>query len=185
MQKIVTTMAMLLIAFHAKPQSPVLNNVVLANDKKARTIIFPERERIKTKAQLAKEEALLLAEKQEQLHLVEFNENQIFSINQVEIPPDFIGGQTKLEAFLGHNVNINIPVHLNAPNGLYKVIIKFVVNQDGSISGIKPLTSFGYDMEKEAMRVVAKTNNKWKPATIHNKIVACEKQVSINFNIDN
>ncbi len=169
--------AILMVTYFAKAQATIDDMASSANKKS--TIVFPERDRIKTKAQLAREEE----EKQKQQQMILVQENQVYTINQVDISPEFLEGQSKFEAFLAKHVNANIPLQQSAPNGLYKIILKFVVNKDGSVGGIRPLTSFGYGMEKEALRVISKTNNLWKSATVNNKAVHCEKQITISFNI--
>jgi N12 class adenine-specific DNA methylase len=170
----------MLIAVQITKAQKVIGEVASIDNKKS-TIVFPERERIKTKAQLAREEEEKLKIQQDNL----VKENQVYTSNQVDAMPEFIEGQVKLEAFLSKTLKGDIPLQQNAPNGLYKVILNFVVNKDGSVGGIKPLTAFGFGMEKEAIRVVSKTNNMWKSATINNKAVHCEKQITISFNISN
>jgi hypothetical protein len=190
LKKSIIVIVILMVSHISKAQSGV--GEVASINKKKTTIVFPERERIKTKAQLAKEEellkkqeALLLEEKQKKQEVLLEQENKVHNVGQVETLPEFLEGKNKLETFLVKNVNANIPIQQNAPNGLYKVVIKFIVNKDGSIGGIKPLTAFGYNMEKEAMRVVAKTNNMWKSATINGKTVHCDNEITISFHIKN
>jgi len=78
----------------------------------------------------------------------------------VEVPAKFIGNW---ESFLRRNLRPEVATDNNAPEGIYRVIIQFVVDKEGNVSDIKPLTNVGYGMEEEAMRVIRKAT-KWEPA---------------------
>jgi len=77
----------------------------------------------------------------------------------VELQAKFIGNWEK---FLTRNLNGNVPSDNDAPAGSYRVIIQFVVDKEGNVSDIKPLTNLGYGMEQEAIRVLKKAT-KWEP----------------------
>ena len=77
----------------------------------------------------------------------------------VEVPAKYDGDWTK---FLYKNLNANVPIDNSAPAGKYTVLIQFVVDQQGNISDINPLTSYGFGMEQEAVRVLKKAKG-WKP----------------------
>jgi periplasmic protein TonB len=66
------------------------------------------------------------------------------------------------EKFLTKNLNAYVPGENGAPLGSYRVIIQFVVDKEGNVSDLKPLTNLGYGMEQEAMRVLKKAT-KWEP----------------------
>ena len=40
--------------------------------------------------------------------------------------------------------------------GTYTVVVQFVVDKEGNVSDVKALTSHGYGMEDEAVRVIKK-----------------------------
>ena len=77
----------------------------------------------------------------------------------VEVPASYAGNWTK---FLTRNLNADVPVDNGAPAGRYTVLIQFVVDTEGNISDIVPLSSHGYGMEQEAVRVLKKAIG-WKP----------------------
>jgi protein TonB len=77
----------------------------------------------------------------------------------VEIPSKFSGNW---QAFLLRNLNGQVAVDNGAPAGRHTVIIQFVVDKEGNVSDIKALTSVGYGMEEEAIRVIKKAP-KWEP----------------------
>jgi len=62
------------------------------------------------------------------------------------------------------------------------VIIEFVVDLDGSMSRIKALTSLGYGMEEEAIRVIKKAG-KWSPAIWQGEPVKAYRRQQITFDI--
>lgn len=78
----------------------------------------------------------------------------------VQVPSKFVGNW---ESFLRRHLNPDVPVDNDAPGGRYRIVIQFVVDKEGNISEIKPLTNFGYGMEEEAVRVLRKSP-KWEPA---------------------
>src|SRR5258705_1211944 len=77
----------------------------------------------------------------------------------VQVPAKYEGDWIK---FLTRNLNGNTPVDNGAPVGRYNVMIQFVVDTEGNLSDIVALTSFGYGMEQEAIRVLKKAKG-WKP----------------------
>jgi periplasmic protein TonB len=94
----------------------------------------------------------------------------------VEIDAKFTGNWV---AFLERNLNANVPVDNGAAPGRYSVIIRFVVDREGVVSDINPLTSHGYGMEQEAIRVIRKSA-KWEPAIQNNiQVKAYRKQVIV------
>lgn len=83
------------------------------------------------------------------------------------------------KAFLERNLDANTPVDHNAPYGRYSVVVQFVVDKDGNVSDIHPLTNHGYGMEEEAVRVLKKAT-KWEPAIQNGfRVKAYRKQVII------
>lgn len=78
----------------------------------------------------------------------------------VEIPAKFDGDWKR---FLEKNLNPQAAVDNGAPAGRYTVRIKFVVDKEGNVSDIVPLTNHGFGMEEEAVRVLKKAK-KWEPA---------------------
>jgi protein TonB len=79
----------------------------------------------------------------------------------VEIEAKFTGDWRR---FLLKNLNPEVPADNKAPAGRYTVLIRFVVDKEGNVSDITPLTNQGYGMEEEAMRVLRLAANKWEPA---------------------
>jgi periplasmic protein TonB len=110
---------------------------------------------------------------------------------QVVKEPEIWTGPVEMEAifkgdwirFLERNLNGNVPVDNGAPAGKYTVLIQFVVDTEGKISDIRPLSNNGYGMEDEAIRVLKKAN-KWDPAIQNGRQVKTYKRQPITFRID-
>ena len=99
---------------------------------------------------------------------------------EVEVAPQPRGGQEGWSAYLQKNLNANIGVENHAPLGVYTVKIRFIVEEDGSVSQVFPLTMHGYGMEEEAVRVI-KNSGDWEPAKQNGKTVRAFRQQPITF----
>ena len=94
----------------------------------------------------------------------------------VEVDAKFNGNWVR---FLERNLDANVPLSNSAPAGRYSVVIRFVVDKEGAVSEITPLTNHGYGMEEEAVRVLKKAA-KWEPAIQNgHKVKAYRKQVIV------
>lgn len=93
---------------------------------------------------------------------------------------EFPGGTEGWKKHLMKHVRGNVPVKNNAKEGMYTVIVRFIVNKDGSITDIFPETSKGYGMEEEAVRVM-RLSPKWKPAIQYNRPVNAYRRQPISF----
>ena len=98
----------------------------------------------------------------------------------IQIPAKFAGNW---ERFLTRNLNAEIPIDNGAPAGRYTVIIQFVVDVEGNVSDIKPLTSHGYGLEEEAMRVLRKAD-KWEPGIQQGYKVKSYRKQPITFVVE-
>ena len=107
-------------------------------------------------------------------------DNKIF--DKVETPPHFPGGDTAWRRYLQRNINALVPVDSGAPAGIYKVIVQFIVNENGQISEIKSITNHGYGMEKEAIRII-EDGPGWVPAMQNGHIVRAYVQQPITFQV--
>ncbi len=108
------------------------------------------------------------------------NIDRIF--DKTEVPPSFPGGDPAWKRYLQKNANGLVPLDSGASAGVYKVVVQFIVHEDGSVSDVKALTGHGYGMENEAMRVI-KAGPKWIPAKQNGHIVTAYVQQPITFAI--
>jgi antitoxin component YwqK of YwqJK toxin-antitoxin module len=93
-------------------------------------------------------------------------------------------GEEGWRRFLQKNINSEAPNRNNAPNGNYTAIIKFIVNEDGSISGVEAETDPGYGAAAEVIRVI-KLSPKWKPAKKYGKLIKSYRRQPMTFSIQN
>ena len=107
-------------------------------------------------------------------------EPEIFT--KVEVDAAYPGGPSFWREFLIQNLNAKIPLDHKAPPGNYTTITQFIVDKDGNISGIKPLTKLGYGMEEEAIRII-KLSGKWMPATQNGRVVRAYRKQPITFQV--
>jgi protein TonB len=98
----------------------------------------------------------------------------------VEVDAKFLGDWSK---FLLRNLRSNTPVDNGAAAGKYKVVIRFVVDVDGSVSDIVALSNNGYGMEEEAVRVLKKAE-KWEPAIQNGTHVKAYRMQAIIFDVN-
>ncbi|MER3499220.1 MAG: energy transducer TonB [Chitinophagaceae bacterium] len=108
----------------------------------------------------------------------EEDENKVFE--KVEIEASFPGGDAAWRKFLERNLNSNTPVDNGAPAGTYTVWVQFIVDKEGNISDVKALTSQGYGMEAEAVRVIKK-GPRWTPAVQNGRHVKAYRKQPITF----
>ena len=77
--------------------------------------------------------------------------------------PAYPGGKQAWQDFLRSNINIAVPFANKAVPGVYEVWIRFVVEDDGRITGIGADSYSGYGLEDEVIRCIKKSGN-WIPA---------------------
>jgi protein TonB len=111
----------------------------------------------------------------------EDDENKVWE--KVEIDAAFPGGEKEWTKFLQRNLNANVPVDNGAQAGKYTVWIQFIVDKEGNVSDIKPLTTQGFGMEDEAMRVLRKVP-KWTPAQQNGRYVKAYRKQPITFIVE-
>ena len=108
----------------------------------------------------------------------EVEEQQILQV--VEEMPEFPGGMGECMKFLGKNIKYP---QISQENGVQgRVIVQFVVNQDGSI--VDPQVVRGVDpyLDKEALRVISMMP-KWKPGKQRGKAVRVKFTVPVMFRL--
>ena len=105
-------------------------------------------------------------------------EQQIFQV--VEEMPEFPGGMAECLKFIGKNIKYPTIAQENGVQG--RVIIQFVVNQDGSIVDPVVVRSVDPYLDKEALRVI-KTMPKWKPGKQRGKAVRVKYTVPVTFKL--
>lgn len=110
---------------------------------------------------------------------------KIYREADVDIKSNYVGGIANWNTFLNKNLDKNVPIKNGAKPGRYEIVIQFVVGNTGVLSNITPLTSLGYGMEDEAIRIIKKTAGLWTPAILHNKEVYSYRKRQIIFDLGN
>ncbi len=105
------------------------------------------------------------------------NSQQVFAY--VDHMPEFPGGDSAMMSFIQKNVVYPDSARNKDIGG--KVVVGFVVREDGSLCDIKILRSVSRDLDAEAMRVV-NLMPKFKPgSTLKGKVVPVRSAVAIRF----
>lgn len=92
----------------------------------------------------------------------------------------FPGGEAGWRSYLEKNLNPSTPIEHGAPIGTYEVIVKFIVDKDGSISDVVAETRHGYGMENEVVRIIQKGPS-WVPATQYGRKFKAYRRQPITF----
>lgn len=108
----------------------------------------------------------------------EDDENKVFE--KVEVEASFKGGEGAWRKYLERNLDANTPVENGAPAGSYTVIVQFIVDKEGRISDVKAITSHGYGMEDEAVKIIRKGPD-WVPAVQNGRNVKAYRKQPITF----
>ena len=98
----------------------------------------------------------------------------------VEEMPSFPGGQSALMQYLGNNVQYPFEAQENGVQG--RVIISFVVEDDGSISHVKVVKPVDPVLDREAMRVV-ESMPEWIPGKQNGECVRVKYSVPVVFRL--
>ena len=98
---------------------------------------------------------------------------------QVDKMPVFNGGDAALVKFIADNTIYPEAAKTNGIQG--KVIVSFVVENDGSIDRVKVVKGVDPDLDKEAVRVVSIVPGFEKPGIKDGKAVAVRYQIPIHF----
>lgn len=108
----------------------------------------------------------------------EVDEQVIFQV--VENDPEFPGGVEAMYKFLAQN--IKYPQLARENNITGRVFVTFVVERDGSVTGVRVLRDIGGGCGQEAVRVV-KSMPKWTPGKQRGKAVRVQYNLPVNFTL--
>ena len=102
---------------------------------------------------------------------------------KVETEAVFNGGQRAWTNYLKNNLNFKLIKDNGAPLDSYTVVIRFIVNLDGSIEKLFAETNIGYGMEQEVIRVL-KESPPWIPAQQNGHAVRAYRSQPVGFRIE-
>lgn len=105
-------------------------------------------------------------------------QDKIFT--KVEYEPKFPGGDSSWRKYLEKNLNATIPVQEGWKAGVYKIIITFIVKQDGTIVDVRTDNYAGSRTAESCIDLIRK-GPKWEPAIQNGHKVNCYKKQPITF----
>jgi len=111
---------------------------------------------------------------------IDVNDTTIYSKDDVDAKPQFVGGDKALYKWLNENIEYPITAMESSIQG--KVYCGFVVEKDGLIINIEITKSVHILLDKEVIRLVRKMP-KWTPAIKNGKIVRCYFILPVTFRL--
>jgi protein TonB len=104
-----------------------------------------------------------------------FSNDTVYDILKIDVKPEFSGGMDAFNQFISKNYNCPKVEKLAG-----KVYVTFVIEKDGSITGIKVLRDIGYGTGKEAIRVL-ELCPQWLPGEQNGQKVRCTFSLPISI----
>lgn len=104
--------------------------------------------------------------------------DEVFSI--VEVMPSFPGGNSKFNEYISKN--LKYPRRALKANVEGKVVVSFVVAENGDISNVQVLKGIGFDCDEEAVRVL-QSSPKWIPGQQRGRNVKVNVMIPLTFDI--
>lgn len=108
------------------------------------------------------------------------NENTIFDGN-TEVEAQYPEGITALRNFIAKHIKYPKKALEYGTEG--RVLIKFVVEKDGSVSNVVIVRDIGEGCGEEAIRVIKLTSGKWKAAQVNGMPVRSVYKFPVFFRI--
>jgi protein TonB len=122
---------------------------------------------------------VMCAEKRAEVYDVEEQDAPNHLFTMVEEMPEYLGGQSAMEAFIEMNLVYPERAKINGISGT--VYIQFTVKADGSITDVKVVLGIGGGCDEEAVRVVKLMNHKWKPGKENGRAVSTQMNLPVKF----
>ena len=105
-------------------------------------------------------------------------DNKVFDV--VEQKPMFPGGDAALMQWLSSNIKYPVIAAENGVQG--RVVCQFVVEKDGSVSGVTVVKGIDPSLDKEAVRVI-KSMPKWTPGKQNGQNVRVKYTLPVQFKL--
>ena len=152
---------------------------VLPPESISNIVVMKEEAAIKSYGENAKYGVIIVNTKKYQEELDnEPKQPDVFDV--VEGMPQFPGGEAALMRYLSQN--IRYPKEAMEAKTQGRVIVQFVIEKDGSISGAHVVKSVNPQLDAEALRVVNAMPN-WTPGTQNGQTVRVKYAVPISFRL--
>lgn len=176
-QEVLATVQVTQIAIvdNDKVKNEILTMDEQKEDNTARGVVNQEGADDADKFQSVKEQVVVVEEPKK---VEEPKPDQIFQA--VEQPAEFPGGQSALNKWLSTNIRYPEAAQQNGVQG--RVVVRFVVERDGSISGATIVKGVDKDLDQEALRVV-KRMPKWQAGKNNGQAVRSYFTLPVNFKL--
>ena len=153
---------------------------VLPPESISNIVVMKEEAAIKSYGENAKYGVIIVNTKKYQEELDnEPKQPDVFDV--VEGMPQFPSGEAALMRYLSQN--IRYPKEAMEAKTQGRVIVQFVIEKDGSISGAHVVKSVNPQLDAEALRVVSAMPN-WTPGTHNGQTVRVKYAVPISFRLE-
>jgi TonB family protein len=112
----------------------------------------------------------------------QINDAKLYDFGNVEIVPEYRGGQKALAIFLASRLKYPAKAKQNKTQG--KVYVTFIIEKNGSIGDFKIIRGLGNGCDEEAIRVL-KLSPSWKPGYVNGVPVRTSYTIPIIFKSPN
>ena len=126
----------------------------------------------------SKDDALTVESQKPESH----DDSKLYDIGNVQIAPEYRGGQKALAMFLASRLRYPAKARENRIQG--KVYIGFVIENNGSLSEFKVIRGIGSGCDEEAIRVLKLSPN-WKAGIMNGSPVRTSYTLPISFQLPN
>ena len=106
--------------------------------------------------------------------------DEIKTPDAIEQMPSFPGGQVALMNYLNSNIKYPVIAEKNGVQG--RVVIQFLIGEDGNIFNIEVVKSVDPSLDREAVRVI-KNMPKWIPGKKDGKTVTVRYTLPVTFRL--
>lgn len=106
--------------------------------------------------------------------------DRLYSMGAVEQRPSFPGGENELIKYLSSHINYPTSAAEDGISG--RVIVKFVISKDGSISDVEVIRSRHPALDAEAVRLV-RSMPRWIPGKINGQPVNVSYSLPVTFRL--
>jgi periplasmic protein TonB len=100
----------------------------------------------------------------------------------VDVQPEFPGGYKALGKYVDGPGNHNYPKEARKNNIEGKVVIQFIINEDGTCSDFEVIKGIGYGCDEAAVEAFKKMP-KWKPGMVNGKPVKVRSQMAYSYKL--
>ncbi len=100
----------------------------------------------------------------------------------VDVQPEFPGGMKALSKYVDGRKNHKYPEEARKNKIEGKVVVHFIINEDGSCSNFEVIKGIGYGCDEAAVEAFKKMPN-WKPGLVGGKPVKVRAQMAYNYKL--